>query len=262
MRRLSVDVQEHPHSANRMYIQMRLRVSVRIARLLVLSVVLSAIACVADGIPRGSKPANHEVAPSMESPLGTAPDKGRPRIVVLGDSLTAGLGLAADQTFPAHLQTMLAVAGQPHEIVNAGVSGDTTAGGLRRLEWSLVGNIHVLIVALGANDGMRGLPVDAMKVNLGEIIRSAQTRGTLVLLTGMEAPPNMGLAYTEEFRRAFSELAEEHDVAFVPFLLDGVAGRVELNQSDGIHPNPEGATKIADLLWPTLVSLLDNSAVQ
>jgi len=97
---------------------------------------------------------------------------------------------------------------------------------------------------------------------LGEIIRSAQSRGALVLLTGMEAPPNMGLAYTEEFRRAFSELAEEHDVAFVPFLLDGVAGRVELNQGDGIHPNPEGAAKIADLLWPTLVSLLDNSAVQ
>ncbi|MEE2610332.1 MAG: GDSL-type esterase/lipase family protein [Acidobacteriota bacterium] len=123
------------------------------------------------------------------------------------------------------------------------------------------GNIHVLIVALGANDGMRGLAVEAMKANLGEIIRSAHARGASVLLAGMEAPPNMGLAYTEEFRSAFGELAEEYDVAFLPFLLDGVAGRPELNQSDGIHPNIEGAAKIADLLWPTLESLLDNRAI-
>lgn len=255
-----MDVQEHPRSANRMHIQMRLSVSVRIAFLLALPVVLSTIACVADGVPRGSMPANREVEPSVESLPGSAAEKSRPRIVVIGDSLTAGLGLAADQSFPARLQTMAAVAGQPHEIVNAGVSGDTTAGALRRLDWSLSGNIHVLIVALGANDGMRGLAVDAMKANLGEIIRGAQARGALVLLAGMEAPPNMGLAYTEEFRSAFSELAEEYDVAFVPFLLDGVAGRPELNQSDGIHPNTEGAAKIADLLWPTLESLLDNSA--
>ena len=119
----------------------------------------------------------------------------------------------------------------------------------------------MLIVALGANDGMRGLAVEAMKANLGEIIRSAQARDALVLLAGMEAPPNMGLAYTEEFRSAFGELAEEYDVVFVPFLLDGVAGRPELNQSDGIHPNTEGASKIADLLWPTLESLLDNRAI-
>ncbi len=256
-----MDVQEHPRSANRMHIQMRLRVSVRIACLLILPVVLSAIACVADGVPRGSMPANHEAESTVESLLRPVPEKSRPRIVIIGDSLTAGLGLATDQSFPAHLQTMLAAAGQPLEIVNAGVSGDTTAGALRRLEWSLRGNIHVLIVALGANDGMRGLAVEAMKANLGEIIRSAHARGALVLLAGMEAPPNMGLAYTEEFRSAFGELAEEYDVAFLPFLLDGVAGRPELNQSDGIHPNIEGAAKIADLLWPTLESLLDNRAI-
>ena len=195
-------------------------------------------------------------APGLE--LSRAPSA--PRVVVLGDSLTAGLGLPAELSFPSRLQAMLDDAGYPHEIVNAGWSGDTSAGGLRRLEWSLDGDVRVLVLALGANDGLRGLSVSEMKGNLAQIIRAVQARGAAVLLTGMEAPTNLGSIYTTEFRNAFSELAEEYDTAFVPFLLAGVAGVAELNQPDEIHPNSEGAGMIADLLWPALEPLLVHGA--
>ena len=126
--------------------------------------------------------------------------------------------------------------------MNAGVSGDTSAGGLSRLDWSLEGDVAVLVVELGANDGLRGLPVAQLKRNLTEIITRAKQRGITVILTGMEAPPNYGAAYTSEFRQAFRDLAEEHDVVFVPFFLDGVAGIASLNNADGIHPERRGRT--------------------
>ena len=183
-----------------------------------------------------------------------------PRLVVLGDSLTAGLGLAATEAYPSRLQERLDAAGYQLQIANAGVSGDTTAGGLRRLEWALNGGADVLIVALGGNDGLRGLPVDQMKENLGQIITTAKARGAEVLLVGMEAPPNYGEVYTAAFRDAFHQLAREHDVALVPFLLEGVAGVPDLNQSDGIHPNAEGATRVAEHLWPAVETLVQQVA--
>lgn len=189
-------------------------------------------------------------------------DQARPRIVVLGDSLTAGLGVRQDEAYPAVLQERLRERGYPFEVVNAGGSGDTSAGGLRRLDWALDGDVRVLVLALGANDGLRGLPVDAMKRNLAEIIDRAQRRGVAVLLAGMEAPPNYGETYTRAYRRAFQDLAREHNVAFVPFLLQGVAGVAELNQADGLHPTAVGARKVAEHLWPALERLIMSSRTQ
>jgi acyl-CoA thioesterase-1 len=194
--------------------------------------------------------------PEAPAPAPASSPATRPRIVVLGDSLAAGLGVSREDAFPARLEAKLRAAGYPHEVVNAGVSGDTTAGGLRRLDWALEGDVRLLIVALGGNDGLRGLPVREMKQNLEQIVETAQVRGIDVLLTGMEAPPNFGPKYTVEFREAFRVVAAEHHIALVPFLLEGVAGVPELNQRDGIHPNPDGASAIADLLWLPLEKML------
>jgi acyl-CoA thioesterase-1 len=200
--------------------------------------------------PRGETPAVSAAAPS--APAATA----RRRIVFLGDSLTAGYGLDRDQSVPSLVQTRLDQAGFDYEVVNAGVSGDTTAGGLSRLEWSLQGDVAVLVVELGANDGLRGLPVRSMKQNLDRIIRTAKARGITVLLTGMEAPPNYGASYTSEFRRVFSDLAREHKVPFIPFYLEGVAGIPTLNIADGMHPNPQGARIVEGTIWRALEPLL------
>jgi acyl-CoA thioesterase-1 len=198
------------------------------------------------------------VAPAPASyAVQTSPAAALPRIVFLGDSLTAGYGLARDQSVPSLVGSRLAREGYRYEVVNAGVSGDTSAGGLSRLDWSLDGNVAVLVVELGANDGLRGLPVAQMKKNLHEIISRARKRGIAVLLTGMEAPPNYGPAYTAEFRQVFRDLAREHKVPFVPFYLDGVAGNPKLNISDGIHPNPDGAIIVAQTIWRYLEPLLD-----
>lgn len=185
---------------------------------------------------------------------GGAP--GRPRIVALGDSLTAGLGVSPTQAWPALVQTRLDEAGYGVEVVNAGVSGDTTAGGLRRLDWALDGDVRILVVELGANDGMRGLPVDQMQRNLDAIVAAARDRDIAVLLCGMEAPPNFGPEYTRAFREAFRDVADAHDVVFLPFFLHGVAGDVALNQADGIHPNAAGTRKVADLVWQSLEPML------
>lgn len=179
-----------------------------------------------------------------------------PRIVVLGDSLTAGLGIPRDQAYPAVLQRKLKDAGIDLEVVNAGISGDTSADGLRRTNWALDGDVRLLIVALGANDGLRGLPPSQMKSNLQGIIHRARQRGIPVLLAGMEAPPNYGEQYASAFRQVFQDLARENKVTFVPFLLDGVAGVPDMNQGDGVHPTAAGAARIADHLWPTVQSML------
>jgi acyl-CoA thioesterase-1 len=184
----------------------------------------------------------------------------RPRIVFLGDSLTAGYGLAPHQSVPSLIQGRLKQAGLDFEVLNAGVSGDTSAGGLSRLQWSLTGDVKILVVELGANDGLRGLPIAAMRTNLDTIIRRAQARGIAVLLTGMEAPPNYGAAYTAEYRAAFASLAAEHKVPFVPFYLNGVAGNPRLNIADGIHPNAEGNRIVAQTIWRALQPLLSQVA--
>jgi acyl-CoA thioesterase-1 len=196
----------------------------------------------------GARPA---AAPALPAPA-------RPRIVFLGDSLTAGLGLPTEQSVPSLIQKRLEDEDYEYEVVNAGVSGDTSAGGLSRLDWSLEGDVKVLVIELGANDGLRGLPPQAMKQNISEIITRAKRRGIMVLLTGMEAPPNYGVAYTTEFRQVFRDLALDHGVAFIPFFLEGVAGLPHLNQRDGIHPNSEGARLIERAIWMQLEPLLDD----
>ena len=182
-----------------------------------------------------------------------------PLLVVLGDSLTAGLGLDVEEAYPARLERALRDDGYAVTVVNGGVSGDTTAAGLARAEWALEGDVRILVLALGGNDGLRGLPADQMKRNLSQILALAAARGIPVLLAGMEAPPNFGAVYTAEFRTVFEDLAREHDVAFLPFLLDGVAADPTLNQADGIHPNAAGAAIVAaqvrDALEPLLPAL-------
>lgn len=199
---------------------------------------------------------------SADSPSARPPRPApeAPRVVVLGDSLTAGLGLPMDEAFPSVLQRRVQEAGLPFEVVNMGVSGDTSAGGLRRLDWALDGEVRVLVLALGANDGLRGLQPSEMKANLGRTIDAAKARGIDVLLCGMEAPPNFGDRYTAEFRTVYRDLAREKAVAFLPFLLDGVAGVPALNQADGIHPNREGARRVADLVWSALKPMLVRKA--
>lgn len=202
--------------------------------------------------PGGSTP----VASAPAATPAAAPVSDRPRIVFLGDSLTAGLGLDQAQSFPALIGQRLASEGYPHEIVNAGVSGDTSAGGLRRLEWSLDGNVKVLVVALGANDGLRGLSPAEMRKNLAAVLDRAAAKGVTIVLAGMEAPPNFGAEYTRQFRSVYTDLAQQYRVRFIPFLLQGVAGETSLNQADGIHPNARGAQLVADLVWAELQPVL------
>jgi acyl-CoA thioesterase-1 len=180
------------------------------------------------------------------------------RIVVLGDSLAAGYGLAEEQAFPALLEADLRERGWRVEVVNAGVSGDTTAGGRSRLAWLLRQSPGIVVIELGANDALRGLPIDAAGDNLGEMIRLGKAAGAEVLLTGMKVPPNYGEDYSAGFEAIYPRLAEEHGVTLMPFLLAGVGGRAELNLADGIHPNPEGHQIIAEALVPYLESLLED----
>jgi acyl-CoA thioesterase-1 len=194
-------------------------------------------------------------APQQAAPAPTraaAPARPRPRIAVLGDSLTAGLGVAKAAAYPSLLQERLDAAGLDFEIVNAGVSGDTSAGGLARLDWALDGDVRILIVALGGNDGLRGLPAEELQSNLAQIIQKAQLRGITVLLAGMEAPPNYGRDYIVSFHKVYPALAATYHVALVPFLLQGVAGDEALNQRDGIHPTAAGARIVADNVWAVL----------
>jgi acyl-CoA thioesterase I len=179
-----------------------------------------------------------------------------PRVVFLGDSITAGLGLSADEAFPAVVAAMLEQEGIRIDAVNAGVSGDTTAGGLRRLDWLLRQSPDVLVVGLGGNDGLRGLDVNASRDNLTRIVRKARDAGAKVLLLGMMMPPNYGPEYTKEFREIYPQLAKELDVPLVPFLLEGVGGERALNQPDGIHPTAEGHRAVAQNVLPHLRDLL------
>ena len=222
-------------------------------------------ACNASSIGCDPKPGSD--AASLPAPRASAEppasrtDDQRPKIVILGDSLTAGLGLVDTESYPSLLQVKLDQDGFQYEVVNAGVSGDTSAGGLRRLDWALQEDVHVLIVALGANDGLRGLSVTEMKHNIGLIIEAARAKNIVVILAGMEAPPNYGAEYAASFRQAYRELAQQYRVLFIPFLLDKVAGQDGLNQADGIHPNPRGAAIVADTVWNVLKPLLDQISI-
>jgi acyl-CoA thioesterase-1 len=216
-----------------------------------------AAGCRAREEPAGAPPQSTQPAPASTPSPGKAP---RPKVVVLGDSLTAGLGILESQAYPALLQQKLDTAGYKFDVENAGVSGDTTAGGLRRLDWALQGQVRVLIVALGGNDGLRGLSPAEMKKNLVEIIDRARARNITVMLAGMEAPPNYGQEYAAAFRQAYRDVARQERVVFIPFLLDKVAGHPDLNQADGIHPNPRGAQIVTETVWSALQPLLDQIA--
>jgi acyl-CoA thioesterase I len=221
---------------------------------------VAAIALSGCGRQNRTRPADDQrAAPPASAPAAPAPDgSNRPKIVALGDSLTAGLGLLEAQAYPSLLQEKLEQDGYSWEVVNAGVSGETSAAGLQRLDWALQqGDVRILILELGANDGLRGLPVDEMKKNLAEIIERARERRIAVLLVGMEAPPNYGPEYASSFRRAYRDLAHDYRLTFVPFMLDKVAGVSSLNQSDGIHPNIEGTRIVADTLWTALRPMID-----
>lgn len=218
---------------------------------------LLALACDAPEERRvASPPAEREALAPRARTSATPARVERTRVVLLGDSLTAGLGLEPEEAFPAALQRSLDAEARTVEIVAAGVSGDTTAGGLRRVNWVLEEGADILVIALGGNDGLRGVPVEDMKANLDAIVARAQEKGVEVLLCGMEAPPNLGAAYVRAFRAAFKDVARRRGVALLPFLLEGVGGVPELNQADGIHPNARGAARVASLVKGALVPLL------
>lgn len=217
---------------------------------------LLAAACAACGGPdrrdaataTGSAPA--PMPDSALVPPATAPRAADLRLIALGDSLTAGRGLAAEDAFPAVLARELALRGWDVDVVNAGVSGDTSAAGLARLDWLLRQEPDLLLVGLGANDGLLGLPPEATRENLRRIVERARAAGAQVLLLGMKLPPNYGEDYVGSFEAVYPRLAADLGVALVPFLLEGVAGRPELNFADGIHPNAEGQRRVAAHVLP------------
>ena len=179
-------------------------------------------------------------------------------LVFLGDSLTAGLGLQRSEAFPALIAEKIHAAALPFQIENAGLSGDTSAAALRRVDWLLQRPIDVLVVELGGNDGLRGLPIKSLKANLQAIIDKVKTKNPAVkiVIAGMQIPPNLGAEYAANFERVFAELARENNAALIPFLLEGVGGHRDLNQQDMIHPTAAGHRIVADLVWRTLEPIL------
>ena len=187
-----------------------------------------------------------------------AADTTQEKIVVLalGDSLTAGFGVDAEENFPSRLQEKIDNAGLICKVVNAGVSGDTTAGGVRRINWLMKHKPQIVILALGANDGLRGLSTEEMRSNLDTMIRISQEHGARVLLAGMKTLPNYGEDYILKFESVYPELAKKYDLPYLPFLLEGVAGVREYTRPDGLHPTGSGYKIIADLVWQHLQPML------
>jgi len=187
--------------------------------------------------------------------------QGQETILFFGDSITAGYGLTEQQAFPAVIQQKIDSLGLNYNVINSGLSGETTAGGLRRIDWVLQQHVDIFVLELGGNDGLRGIDPISSKQNLQGImdkVRETYPEAD-ILLTGMEAPPNMGQTYTSRFREIYTELSNENDVLFMPFILEGVAGDSDLNQSDGIHPTEEGHRVVANDLWEYLRPMLSES---
>ena len=222
---------------------------------------LAAAACQRTEHGAAPAPAAAPAAAPPAAPLKTAPSPlpAAPVVVFLGDSLTAGLGLPADQAYPALLARELSGDGFMVRVINAGVSGDTTAGGVRRLRWLLAQHPAVVVVGLGGNDALRGQPPAEIERNLREIVTQARQAGARVLLLGMQIPPNYGPDYTSAFAAIYPRIARELHVPLVPFLLTGVGGVAELNQADGIHPTAAGQVKVAANVKPYLEELLRQS---
>ena len=202
-----------------------------------------------DGAPAGgAEPPKDTVATTTKTKT----------ILFFGNSLTAGYGLEPVQAFPSLIQQKIDSLGLPYTAVNAGVSGETSSGGNSRIDWILKQPVDVFVLELGANDGLRGIPVSETRKNLQSIIDKVKAKypGAQLVLAGMQVPPNMGAAYTAEFRTMFPELAQKNGMTLIPFLLEGVGGEVSLNQSDGIHPTAEGARIVAQNVWKYLGPLL------
>jgi acyl-CoA thioesterase-1 len=219
-----------------------------------------ALALLACGSQPGSDSDQNGTNNSSAVPVTT--DERR-TVMFLGTSLTAGYGLSPDEAYPARIQARIDSLNLPFRVVNAGVSGETSAGALRRIDWlAQQGPLAVLVVETGANDGLRGQSVDSLRSNLRQVLTRAaalEPRPALIV-AGMESPPNMGRQYAARFREVFPEVADEFRIAYLPFLLDGVAGTERLNQRDGIHPTAEGARRVAENVWRTLAPILDSIA--
>jgi len=216
--------------------------------------------------PPSSSPPHEDVGPAPKTNVTTQPGRPkrpvsaeRPRIVAFGNSLTAGLGVPPDQSYPAHLQRTLDAAGYAYRVVNAGVSGDTTAGGVRRVSWVLNSRPTIVILELGGNDGLRGLSLHETQANLERIVQQLQQASVTVVLAGMKLPPNYGQDYTAGFEALYQTVATQYHLTRIPFFLDGVAGSSSLNQADGIHPTGEGYRLIVEKVFPTLEPLLERN---
>lgn len=183
-------------------------------------------------------------------------------ILFFGDSLTAGMGLDPESAFPAIIQKKLDSLGLDYQVINAGLSGETTAGGKNRVNWVLKQNVAIFVLELGANDGLRGVPLEETRKNLQVIIDKVRAKNPEIeiLLTGMQIPPNMGADYASGFREIFPELAKKNDVYLVPFLLEDVGGNPELNQADGIHPTADGQKILAENVWKVLEQIIKDQA--
>jgi acyl-CoA thioesterase I len=210
-----------------------------------------------------SSPQGNGIGTRLETEMATQPSRRevygsteRPRIVAFGNSLTAGLGVAQTDSYPAQLQRTLDAAGYAYRVVNAGVSGDTTAGGVRRVSWVLTSKPAIVILELGANDGLRGLSLHETEANLEKIIQQFQQASVTVVLAGMKLPPNYGQEYTDGFEALYRAVAKQYHLTLIPFFLDGVAGSSSLNQADGIHPTGEGYRLIVERVFPVLEPLL------
>lgn len=179
-------------------------------------------------------------------------------ILFFGDSLTAGYGLDTTEAYPALIQKKLDSLGYDYDVVNAGLSGDTSAGGKGRIDWILKQSVDIFVLELGANDGLRGIPLSETRQNLQDIIKKvkAKNANTKIIIAGMQIPPNMGPEYTSEFRNIFPDLAEKYNLELIPFLLEDVAGNPDLNQEDGIHPTAKGYEIVAENVWEVLVNVL------
>jgi acyl-CoA thioesterase-1 len=237
----------------------------RVSSLAALVVLAGLSACSLRTAACGTQPGPQTAAPG-QSPLAKPATSGEPvklKIAFLGDSVTAGLGLLSAQAYPAVIQSEFATEGY-HEVesVNGGITGDTTAGALRRVDQLLEPEVKILVVALGGNDALRGMTAQQTHDNLAAIVEKGLTKGVNVLLVGMLAPPNLGEDYRSAFSAAFVSLATEYKgrIEYIPFLLEGVAGHAELNQDDGIHPNEAGAKIVAETLYPKLRIMVDQIA--